>query len=368
MSRWKELFTLLTAIIIVQVFPLTKNDVIEHIKSQQAVMELGVNVDNYPDAMERAYDCFSIKLNGYYPTRTRYFSALKEAVNSLVESITSLIHSTEKVEEVAISAPPALLIGINYYGTGSALANCIYDTEHIMDRLLESQLGYTNKQITLMTDDAKGTNRYPTGRNIVDHMIRFCSDVNKAGEGYMHYSGHGSWIYDKNGDEADRKDEVLVPVDYDTGGYLVDDDIYKLLRDYLSPDVKVTMTMDCCHSGTVLDLPYRWLPTESNDVVQHEKTIDPNLPNIVMLSGCHDTQTSADGGTVEGDGKGAGAMTAAYLKTLADYNYTLTYRQLLDGVRQNLRKGGFTQIPQLSSTKNINLDDFYLCGKVVLRP
>ena len=40
---------------------------------------------------------------------------------------------------------------------------------------------------------------------------------------YLHYSGHGSNVPDKNGDEADHRDEILCPSDLDWKDPLTDD-------------------------------------------------------------------------------------------------------------------------------------------------
>ena len=40
---------------------------------------------------------------------------------------------------------------------------------------------------------------------------------------FFHYSGHGGQQADKDGDEADGKDETLVPLDYQTAGQITDD-------------------------------------------------------------------------------------------------------------------------------------------------
>mmetsp|Transcript_11403 Transcript_11403/g.26461 ORF Transcript_11403/g.26461 Transcript_11403/m.26461 type:complete len:117 (+) Transcript_11403:834-1184(+) len=70
-------------------------------------------------------------------------------------------------------------------------------------------------------------------------------------------------------------DETLVPSDAqklysktfgrkawkERAAYIVDDDILKMLVRPLKPGVTLTCLIDCCHSGTVLDLPYRFTGT-----------------------------------------------------------------------------------------------------------
>ena len=68
--------------------------------------------------------------------------------------------------------------------------------------------------------------------------------------------GHGGKLRDQDGDEKDGYDETLVPLDYNSAGQIRDDDLYKILVRPLKEGVYATCIMDCCHSGTVLDLPY----------------------------------------------------------------------------------------------------------------
>lgn len=52
-------------------------------------------------------------------------------------------------------------------------------------------------------------------------------------------------------------DESIIPVDFREAGQIVDDDILKYLIKPMRKGVYCTLLMDCCHSGTVADLPYR---------------------------------------------------------------------------------------------------------------
>ena len=54
-------------------------------------------------------------------------------------------------------------------------------------------------------------------------------------------------------------DETLIPVHFQRAGQIRDDDLLKHLVKPMSAGVTMTCLMDCCHSGTVLDLPYRFV-------------------------------------------------------------------------------------------------------------
>lgn len=51
-------------------------------------------------------------------------------------------------------------------------------------------------------------------------------------------------------------DETLIPLDYKKNGQIIDDVLYKILCKGFRKGVYCTFLMDCCHSGSVLDLPF----------------------------------------------------------------------------------------------------------------
>ncbi len=58
------------------------------------------------------------------------------------------------------------------------------------------------------------------------------------------------------GDEADGYDETIFPVDFRSSGQIIDDELCAKLVRPMRHGVTASVLMDCCHSGTVLDLPY----------------------------------------------------------------------------------------------------------------
>jgi hypothetical protein len=68
--------------------------------------------------------------------------------------------------------------------------------------------------------------------------------------------GHGGRVPDDNNEEEDGYDETLIPVDYQSAGQIRDDAIFAELVGRMPEGSTLTCLMDCCHSGSVLDLPY----------------------------------------------------------------------------------------------------------------
>ena len=89
---------------------------------------------------------------------------------------------------------------------------------------------------------------------------------------------------------------------------------------------------------------------------------------VRMISGCHSEQTSADVSNVVGKlpspaGRAGGACTSALLGLLYKKPKT-TFQQLLLDLRDSLSRSGFDQIPQLSSSRNLDVQEtpFSLVG------
>jgi len=267
----------------------------------------------------------------------------------------------------------AFLCGINYIGTSSALNGCINDINNINNFLVKN-CGYDPKNITIMTDDPK-CQRKPTKENM-EAGIRALSVGCKAGDTIVfYYSGHGSDIKDSNGDESDGRDNVLVPLDYESRGIITDDWLFTNLASVLPAGVTLWVFTDCCHSGTMMDLQYN---LQCNSVCKNPKPIKYNsadwsnqfgmsternkltTADVYLFSGCLDPQTSADA-TIRNQAQGA--FTACFLEfvqanstkrpdgTLVFNSGSQTLSNMLKEINCRLVINGFSQRSQLSMSK-----------------
>lgn len=192
----------------------------------------------------------------------------------------------------------ALLVGINYLGTDSELKGCVNDVQNVKNYLQNQNL---YDSIEVMTDFTK--DNLPTKQNILKALKNLCIDPGERI--FFHFSGHGTFQHDFNHDETDGKDECLVTKDMQV---IVDDDLYEIFQT-LPENVTVHALIDCCHSGTMLDLPH---------IFQENKWITQN-PNhnlrakICVISGCMDHQYSMDQYI---QGQFQGALTQAFLEEI----------------------------------------------------
>jgi hypothetical protein len=74
--------------------------------------------------------------------------------------------------------------------------------------------------------------------------------------------------------------QTLVPVDFKTAGQIRDDALFDTLVAPMKAGVFATFIMDCCHSGSVLDLPYTFVA----DGEQEEMTLQDGFDFSPLLS------------------------------------------------------------------------------------
>lgn len=150
----------------------------------------------------------------------------------------------------------AVLVGINYTGHNPGeLSGCHNDVINI-GKYLNNCLGFDERNMRVLMDDNR--HEEPTASNIYRAMDWITSVSEPGDTVWFHYSGHGGRLVDDDGDEADGYDETLCPIDYEHAGQIRDDDLLKHLVKPMKQGVLMTCLMDCCHSGTVLDLPYNF--------------------------------------------------------------------------------------------------------------
>ncbi|KAF9434132.1 Ca(2+)-dependent cysteine protease [Entomortierella beljakovae] len=243
-----------------------------------------------------------------------------------------------------------LFIGINYFGQQAELRGCINDVKNIKEFVM-GRYGFSEENCITLTDDQTDPSRVPTRANILSAMAWLVQDAQPNDSFLFHYSGHGGQTDDGGRDEDDGCDETIYPVDHESAGVIVDDEMHKLMVHPLPAGCRLTAVMDCCHSGSALDLPYiystsgtvkeasilgdlgkgvftaglSYMRGDMNGVFKGlsgmgkkiiaKKTVDRSKKaspaDCIMFSGCKDTQTSADAHE-QGFGM-TGAMTYALI-------------------------------------------------------
>ncbi|HKE44792.1 MAG TPA: caspase family protein [Steroidobacteraceae bacterium] len=262
----------------------------------------------------------------------------------------------------------ALLIGINrYLIPGADLRGCVNDVKNIRAALLQ-YFAFRSGDIKVLSD------RAATKKAMQSGIAALVASGRKGDVLYLHYSGHGSNVPDKNGDEADHRDEILCPADLDWKDPLTDDWLRGAFNK-LRAGVNLTVVMDCCHSGTntraILspDAPVipRYLPNPWDLMAEESRRrlrgtvrgagaraarkrsdVVEAAIGETLFAGCRSTQTSADayiGRTYNG------AMTYSLVAAIQAARGKLTNRELHAATSQRLKAGDFDQVPQLEGRR-----------------
>lgn len=250
----------------------------------------------------------------------------------------------------------ALCIGINYITTPTArLYGCIRDSIE-MTEFLQDSLGYKREDIVVLRDDMPDA--MPTATRIVGELNRLQSLSLLSEEIIIHYSGHGAQIRDNTGDETDSQDECIIPSDYMKSGVISDDMLGMILS---GMRCRTLIIMDCCHSATCIDLPYLFYVNPTTNAIE-KQIIQSRVgfpSNVIMISGCKDSQTSADAYFKENTGS-MGALTNGLLnvqRTLSQKSeYAMRYIPLSTffvEVNKYVRGQGFEQEICLSASMNV---------------
>ncbi len=208
----------------------------------------------------------------------------------------------------------AVLVGINYTGQKGELKGCHDDVKQMAKYLMTKQ-GFEKRNIVMLLDDGVHTN--PTRENIISAYRKVAKQSQPGDTVFIHYSGHGGHIEDESGEEEDGFDETIIPVDFETAGDIVDDDLCDELVKRMPEGVVINALMDPHNGGTVLDLPYYYT---GEAMKRSYDPFDSYPAEYFMISGCHDTQESVCTDPKKflpnPHGRKSGAFTSALLKTL----------------------------------------------------
>lgn len=258
----------------------------------------------------------------------------------------------------------ALLIGCNYSkDPNNRLYGCINDVTSMSNTLVDA-FDYDLGNITILRDDSNSDYVLPTRANILSRLQALVTASANLTEIWFHYSGHGSQVRDTNGDEIDSLDEVIVPSNFQTAGFIKDDEIFAILQK-VSIKCRVILLFDSCHSGSICDLANIIQITGTKVKVTKSALSNKviNHPNIFCFSGCKDNQTSADSySNIEA--RSVGAFTSTFLYCLRLNHFNVDIFKLYADLCKVILQYGFTQTPVFSSS---NVSPSLVLGRISYR-
>jgi hypothetical protein len=274
----------------------------------------------------------------------------------------------------------ALLVGINRYpnmGPKAQLRGCVNDVR-AMAEVLGARFGFRDDELLLLEDGAA------TREAILAALDGLAAGAAKDGLVVVHYSGHGSRMQDREGDEPDGWDETIVPCDSGRPPHpnrdITDDEIYLRLLAIGRLTRYVTLIFDSCFSGTIARDPFaaavRWLPADPRAVAElppspvaapevfaGSRDTGPSgwLPasdRYALLAGCREVESAHE--IVLGDGEPAdltvhGALTYHLCQELTRARPGATYRDVFERAAARVTTAFPTQHPQLEGARDREL-------------
>jgi hypothetical protein len=277
----------------------------------------------------------------------------------------------------------ALLIGVNRYPKLSSryqLNGCVNDVE-LMAGILENNFGFPHDQIAVLKDEQA------TRQDILQAMDDLVEKVADDDVVVIHYSGHGSQMTDRENDEADGRDETIVPSDSGRGSQpnrdITDDEIYLRLLPLAHTTPYVTLIFDCCHSGTITrdvfgtnsrwvepdlrpaaELPPSPIPADrAAELQQTTRDLGPSgwLPiaqRYVLLAGCRDEESSYEHAAASAGGGAPvthGALTYFLSQELVNAQPGATYRDVFERASARVTAAHSRQHPQAEGARDREL-------------
>ena len=235
-----------------------------------------------------------------------------------------------------------IVVGCEYRGQSAELMGCARDARNIA-ACFRDKYGIPQSHILLLTEDNQ---RSPNRSNILGALEK-CIQMAANGECsqiIFYYSGHGTGELDRNGDELDGQDEVILPNDYSQSGVISDDLLYQMFQRVPS-NCKTLYIFDSCNSGTMGDLDYAFSESQPNQIVSATRRTTPVSADSICISGCQDDQTST---VIQENGTWESALTLALLEILRSNPGTLSLSQLQSQLRSWMIRRSLTQRPMVT--------------------
>jgi hypothetical protein len=95
-----------------------------------------------------------------------------------------------------------------------------------------------------------------------------------------------------------RYKETLIPVDVAKSGPIQADELYNVLFCAMPAGVTLTCVMDCCHGGSVIDLPYHFIADSDRREMYYDDSFNfaAALIGLAVIGGAIGVGAGASGG------------------------------------------------------------------------
>ena len=259
----------------------------------------------------------------------------------------------------------ALLIAIDKYeapatykpsGTGRSLFRnldgCVNDARSIQS-IVVSKFQFNAAKVDTLFDDA--ANR----ANIMKKMNELLAASQRNDIAFIYYAGHGSQVPNSLAKEVDKKDESMVPSDTWKEGVedIRDKELANIYNKFIDKGVKLTVILDCCHSGSLSRGPnspgkFRFIEEAKYDAKDASVPQAPELRKegtFLIMSAAQDNEFAQE--QRDENDIPHGAFTIAFTQALEQQSVNASVVNLFTSIRAILKSNGKKQEPVLGGSK-----------------
>jgi hypothetical protein len=263
----------------------------------------------------------------------------------------------------------AVVVGVGDYVNygdeeGGDLPGSANDARNVRD-VLTARWGFRPQDVHVLLDTAA------TRAAIHRELAQWLPSVAKDGDLVVfYYSGHGSQVFDRSGDETDGLDETICPTDVLRNSSrmdITDDELGGWIRGL--PTKNVAVILDSCHSGTatrmaapyarrkalnrplsaLTDAPATGTATRTAGGAAPEGNPDDMGGDVLEIAAARSDQYAMDASFEGRTGvQHGGAFTVPLVRYLWQVPSGTSYQEVFRLTRDAVRRSNFAQNPQIT--------------------
>jgi hypothetical protein len=281
----------------------------------------------------------------------------------------------------AIEKPPmfVLQVGIGKYLAAPELKGSRFDVEGMREVLTGERFNVPKNNIRTVQDEQATKERIV--EEFENHLIKNARDYyertkRRDAVALFQFSGHGSQVPDRDGDEEDKMDETFVTyASEDVPGKnfdITDDEIFALTKQLSRYTDNIVYILDSCHSGSGTrdaiearripprkTVPVPMLKTQTRGTEEKKSEDNPQSdllpvsPGYIVISAAKAEQLALQKNVFADDASKYpsavyGKLTYYLLENLRGAGANTTYRELMEEVTRKISsETSNSQIPQV---------------------